>query len=263
MYYFGARYQDPKLGIFISVDPLAMKYPGWSSYAYVLNNPVKFIDPTGMSAEDTDPPTWKAAAGEVYWDDSDNTVYQSNSDGSWTQSTELKEVSIKGYVKPSYFENYNKGYYDTYKHIEGENPYSPYTPDGIGITVTGSVDYNFTTYSSSYNLVLNQRNELAVFQTTTVGVSTSPGFSFNLGVSPDIYDTYGGANLFKSIEGYSKGGALMYDSFGISHSQSARINEKGQFVLDKGAGVMVNSFQFNLNPSVGASYGVSKTKRLF
>jgi len=52
MYYFGARYQDPKLGIFISVDPLAEKYKGVSSYAYALNNPVKFIDPDGRSPFD-------------------------------------------------------------------------------------------------------------------------------------------------------------------------------------------------------------------
>lgn len=48
LYYFGARYQDPKLSIFLGVDPLAEKYKGWSSYAYALNNPVKFTDPTGM-----------------------------------------------------------------------------------------------------------------------------------------------------------------------------------------------------------------------
>jgi RHS repeat-associated protein len=57
MYYFGARYQDPKLGIFISVDPMAEQYAGYSSYAYTLNNPVKFTDPSGMSSEDgIDPP---------------------------------------------------------------------------------------------------------------------------------------------------------------------------------------------------------------
>jgi len=52
MYYFGARYQDPKLGLFISVDPMAEEYKGWSSYAYGLNNPIKFIDPSGMNATD-------------------------------------------------------------------------------------------------------------------------------------------------------------------------------------------------------------------
>ncbi|MFC4476481.1 RHS repeat domain-containing protein [Flavobacterium chungangensis] len=55
LYYYGARYQDPKLGIFISVDPLAEKFAGYSSYAYALNNPLGFIDPTGMGPED--PPT--------------------------------------------------------------------------------------------------------------------------------------------------------------------------------------------------------------
>lgn len=47
LYYFGARYQDPKLGIFISVDPLAEKRPEYTSYVYCGNNPVKFIDPDG------------------------------------------------------------------------------------------------------------------------------------------------------------------------------------------------------------------------
>ncbi|WP_456312902.1 RHS repeat-associated core domain-containing protein [Pseudomonas shirazensis] len=47
MFLTGARYQDPKLRIFISVDPLAEKYKGVSSYAYALNNPVKFVDTEG------------------------------------------------------------------------------------------------------------------------------------------------------------------------------------------------------------------------
>jgi len=34
-------------GRFTSVDPLAEKYYSWSPYAYVGNNPLKFIDPTG------------------------------------------------------------------------------------------------------------------------------------------------------------------------------------------------------------------------
>ncbi|WPO78020.1 RHS repeat-associated core domain-containing protein [Flavobacterium sp. KACC 22761] len=47
LYYFGARYQDPKLGIFISVDPLAEKYPNISPYCYVANNPIVLKDPQG------------------------------------------------------------------------------------------------------------------------------------------------------------------------------------------------------------------------
>ena len=51
MYYYGARYYDPRISIFVSVDPLAEKYPGWTPYHYVHNNPINMIDPTGMEAE--------------------------------------------------------------------------------------------------------------------------------------------------------------------------------------------------------------------
>ncbi len=48
-YYYGARYYDPEIGRFLSVDPLASKYPGWGPYVYCRNNPINLIDPTGMA----------------------------------------------------------------------------------------------------------------------------------------------------------------------------------------------------------------------
>ncbi len=48
--YFGARYLDSAIGVFRSVDPLDTKYPGWSPYAYALNNPIRNYDPDGRSA---------------------------------------------------------------------------------------------------------------------------------------------------------------------------------------------------------------------
>ncbi|MCF8355224.1 MAG: hypothetical protein K9H48_12305 [Melioribacteraceae bacterium] len=47
--YFGARYYSSKLGLWNSVDPLADKYPGWSPYNYVRNNPLARIDLLGLS----------------------------------------------------------------------------------------------------------------------------------------------------------------------------------------------------------------------
>ena len=46
--YFGARYMDHELmTMWLSVDPLADKYPNISPYAYCAWNPVKLVDPDG------------------------------------------------------------------------------------------------------------------------------------------------------------------------------------------------------------------------
>ncbi|MDU1893131.1 MAG: hypothetical protein E6767_20835, partial [Dysgonomonas sp.] len=47
MYDYSARYKDEWR--FTTVDPLAEKYYSWSPYTYVMNNPLKYIDPTGMA----------------------------------------------------------------------------------------------------------------------------------------------------------------------------------------------------------------------
>jgi len=48
-YYYGARYYDPKLSIWLTVDPLATKFPHLTPYNFVENNPINLVDPTGMA----------------------------------------------------------------------------------------------------------------------------------------------------------------------------------------------------------------------
>ena len=50
--YFGARYMDHELmTMWLSVDPMADKYPGISPYNYCMWNPVKLIDPDGREVK--------------------------------------------------------------------------------------------------------------------------------------------------------------------------------------------------------------------
>jgi RHS repeat-associated protein len=48
-YDFGARIYSPRLGKFLSIDPLSNKLPNLSTYSYADNNPVYFVDQNGKN----------------------------------------------------------------------------------------------------------------------------------------------------------------------------------------------------------------------
>jgi RHS repeat-associated protein len=72
-YYYGARYYNPGLVRFLSVDPLVDKFPSQSPYLYAYNNPIRFIDIDGLYGDESEANKQREAAiakglkvGDVY-----------------------------------------------------------------------------------------------------------------------------------------------------------------------------------------------------
>ena len=49
LYYYGARYMNPRTSLWYGVDPLAEKYPEIGGYAYCHDNPINRSDKTGLA----------------------------------------------------------------------------------------------------------------------------------------------------------------------------------------------------------------------
>jgi RHS repeat-associated protein len=65
LYYYKSRYYDPKLGRFISPDPIipdVYDAQNRNPYSYVANNPIRYTDPRGMCKT---PPNKKQKTSEV------------------------------------------------------------------------------------------------------------------------------------------------------------------------------------------------------
>lgn len=67
--YMGARYYDPMLGRFLSMDPLQVDFANlytFNRYAYAYDNPYRFVDPSGWDAEPIEGVT---VTGRRHYDD--------------------------------------------------------------------------------------------------------------------------------------------------------------------------------------------------
>ena len=94
--YFGARYYNSDWSIWLSVDPLAHKYPSHSPYVYCSNNPIGRVDPTGMLDDDYTAKS-DGSIDVVKTNDSYDRFFVENTDGTTSQVAQLdKHTTANG-----------------------------------------------------------------------------------------------------------------------------------------------------------------------
>ena len=140
--YMFARYYGANLGRLLSVDPLPdsadpMTPQSWNRYSYVLNNPMVFIDPTGLCTVDPESGPGGDCVTGIVVDNSDTTVTVEYGDGtkkehpaavgdpSSPEATEEAEGTVTGTAwgpVSNLYESTQESY------NEDTNPGNPYGP---------------------------------------------------------------------------------------------------------------------------------------
>ncbi len=110
------RHYHPTLSIWLSVDPMADKYPGVSPYVYCANNPVRLVDPDG---ED-----WYQNGTDYYWND--KVVNKETTPKGCTYIGD-NDALIKHFGFPTSGSKSTKQFAQAYinSNMESNNPYEP------------------------------------------------------------------------------------------------------------------------------------------
>jgi RHS repeat-associated protein len=159
--YFGARYYDSDLSVWLSVDPLSDMYHSTSPYMYVRGNPVLLVDPNGMSDEPfgigTRFSNWIKGDG---WKNKANKFIAKNNLTSKTNS----DGSISAHDAESWQRLNETGAESGLNTLD-----YTFTEDGYSLTTNSSATHNETTqsfsYKSSNNSILNSNNTLGLLGT--------------------------------------------------------------------------------------------------
>ena len=168
-YDYGARMYDPALGRFTTMDPLAEEYYSVSPYTYCLNNPVKYVDPTGC---DTVP------ANEVW--DYDLINFRTN--GMGIHEDNYIPVSIDGEVK-----------YHLHLITSGENEGNYIAIEQLGIdgeTETPMYEYKFVVGRDKLNDFLSGDTQAAGFQYNFVRFAADNGVDGRKGSFENMLQGY-------------------------------------------------------------------------
>jgi len=248
-FYYGARYYDPKISVWLSVIPLAHEFPGWSPYNFTMNNPLNLVDPDGMSA--TCPTCPDGQEYDEYRDSNIDYEYCKNEDGGGeihvSSSQTMEEVTVtstSAFIPNIRFKEEivdiirNSAFMDS----EGEIPNPCYQAEAIyidrGISFIGSKG-DLGVYIV---LVGEDKGRIYPYGETAVGPGTDLGIEVEVGrvdFSGDPADFRGWHLYGARYKTYIGDGGI---GFGASVARSRSYLESGEYITTWG-------FQFGVGMS--------------
>jgi RHS repeat-associated protein len=177
LYYYGARYYDPRMSMFYGVDPLADKYCSISPYIYCSNNPIRRIDPDGRHDYQLDYETGninliketEANTHTIYASKADGKIDKGNSievskdvlNFSTQQSVQVKEGSYNTNTYTIFNGDQAENFFEfaaNNSNVEWTNVSASFTDNSI------TTNYSLVTTSHEYgtdvsiNGIINQMN---------------------------------------------------------------------------------------------------------
>jgi RHS repeat-associated protein len=182
LYYYGARYYDPRISIWASTDPLAEEFPDTSPYAFVNNNPLRFTDPTGKASEDViDPPKKKYKSPDISKQDG---FFRKHGDYTTADKSSGLAGVVFGYNKDS--KNYSTKTSVKLFNVEGKNVDGRYSKSvsakarGIHVETKNRIGTeNFNMYSNAEGSALYA--EASADNGILTGETGKYGFNFGAG----------------------------------------------------------------------------------
>ena len=277
LYYYGARYLDPKYSMWISTDPALSAYMlgldvgcggiynsvNFNLYHYANNNPIRYTDPTGMWVNNEDG-TFTAEEGDTLYG-----LYRENWQGKsgFTRdprtlqvgetvgrkienTTPLSPISIPGTMSDSshetpFFSNHSA--FDSYESSDGADAF--YAGAGANFDIkNGNFNLNAKTGIANYNGSWSVLKGSHKFNFGLSGRASGISADGVFGLEGSMVGASGGAQIFKG------GGTIDITLFGLKVSIGGDVMAGGI-----GAGLQLGAKGLKANLDIGFVAGVQIT----